>query len=339
MESCYTCAVAEAYLANTSGFIERLLAAVQVPMQVLFIAMAGVWLALFGLRLASNTANFTEFGKDAIFLLIGYGFLEGLNTQFVSAVFEATINTMYGAAARMIGEPTGSTAANTAGLLLSSIERAFWTPIMISWNMIQNAGVLEAVVITFFALVLCLPFVLMLILYVKHVVWGLFRVTLIAIMSPFIVGVSSFPFGRQVWSTAINQMLASILVLTAVTAVFSLIFSAIQVPLESMSRISPEDFTDQHIGEFFMAVILAWCGTYLVTESASFAAAMASTTLSTIKGLEFTQGQKPKELEKMSDGGGERTPEPSPKPDPLDRPPNDPNDFTIGSAKLHGGNA
>lgn len=337
MEACYTCAVAEAYLANTSGFIERLLGAVQGPMQVLFIAMAGVWLALLGLRLTLNTANFIEFGKDAVFLLIGYGFLEGLNTQFVTAIFEATINTMYGAAARMIGESTGSTAVNTAGLLLSSIERAFWTPILISWNMIQNAGVLEAVVITFFALVLCLPFVLMLILYVKHVVWGLFRVTLIAIMSPFIVGVSSFPFGRQVWSTAINQMLASILVLTAVTAVFSLIFSAIQIPLESMSQISPDEFTNQQIGEFLMAVILAWCGTYLVTESASFAAAMASTTLSTINGLEFTRGQKPQDSNNKTEQTTTGEPKSPPGNDPLDRAPTDPNDFTMGSAKLHGG--
>lgn len=298
---CLSCGIAEGFVNTSGAFLDRLLGNVSGPMLVLMGAIAAGWIVIQGFKLALGTANIIEFLQNLLFLAAGFGLVEAMTLGFVSEIYDNTLNMMFSAAAMAMGESAGSTPGSTVSLLIYTIERALVAPINMVGNMIENASVFDLFQVFLYGGLILFPLLIMLIFFIKHAVVGLFRITIVAILSPFIVGMSAFPFGRQMWKAAINATIASILVLFAVSAAFGLVIDVIGAPLRQMAMQAPNEIAAD-FGQLLGAIIFCWGGLFLVTESQSIAATLAGSALSAVSMDSISVRHNSKKSEKGNDG-------------------------------------
>lgn len=278
---CVSCDVLEAFLNNSGDSLSRLLNVLQAPLTNLLFVIAAIWLAIQCALLALGRNDATGVFTDALFLSLGLALLESMTLGFVREVYEVFVNVLFAVAAAAMGEAPGSSPAGTAGLLVTSIERAIFIPINSMLSVIENASYFSIFKIILYALVILIPLLLMLLLFIKYATVNLFRVTLIMALAPFIVGFSSFPWGRAIWSTAINSLVGSVVVLFAVSAAFSFVIDAITEPLRVMNDLSSGEISENTI-QLVIAALFAWAGLFFIYDAANLASTLAGSSLSNI---------------------------------------------------------
>lgn len=282
MEQCFSCSVATSYIDNASDSLSGLLTVLQDPLTQIFIAIASIWVVAQGVRLYLGRADMDDLTEKFFFVLVGFGALQGMNEGVVEQIFQTSVNAMFGVSSEIIGNNYNQDPASSAANLIGAVETAFQVPINMAQALISSASWTQVFAALVFAAALIVPFVMMLILYVKYCAVGLFRITLVCLFLPFIIVMSAFPFGRTTWQSAVSAVLESILTLMSVTLIFALVIKAIQGPLDSTTQFSAQEILNDQLGHYVMAVVLAWCGWFLIMEGQLFAKALSGRAFSII---------------------------------------------------------
>ncbi|WP_319567010.1 type IV secretion system protein [Cohaesibacter marisflavi] len=280
---CTTCTVFEAFVDNSSGFVDQMVSNVEGPLTGLVIAIATVWIVWVGIQVVLGSLDVPHAVKQVVFMVLGFGAFLGVES-IVSAVFDTTISVLGGLSASI----TGYSGAGTNGIssLLMAIESQITKVITIVSIFIGEpswAGSISYVMRAIYGFFLLVPYGLLLILFLAQTATCLFRITLICGLAPFIVALSGFPFGSGLYAQAIRTLISAIATMLAVTLVFSIVTKCFDVlNIGGDASLSPDDFATLTSGPFLLALIMGWLGCALMSEAISISGSIAGAMLGSV---------------------------------------------------------
>ena len=283
--TCWTCTSLQAYVDLSKGFTDKLAATLQQPMNDLFLAMAGLWVVLVGLRLGLHLATLQDFVKELVFVCIAGVLVGGLGTSLISYVYSATLSIMGGASAAVFsiaGNTQSSTGYSGLVALAANGEQAV-AKVFQAADAIAAAGGLRHFGNYIYALVLVLPFFLLVVVYASQVIVAIFRAVMLGVLAPFLLMAVGFAWARGMALTGAKTVLATVLVMFACTAALSLtiygVNSIITLDPSKLTGAAIDQFASITNPQFLVILFMGWGGTALMTEGTSLANSIAQTAL------------------------------------------------------------
>ena len=225
----FTCGIVQKYVDVAAEFTRDLSGELLGPMWALFLALAGLWIVIQGLRLMIAHTSWADIVKQSLFVALAGFLLAGQGQGLVDRVFSASLNTMGSAAsvALSVGAqetrekmPTSSEGTVPLKSGMVALVDAAETGV---WKVFQMAGQ-EAIsreiwnpLPWLFALLLVLPYFLVLVVYFSQVVVAIFRIMMLAVLSPFLMLRFGFGWDQEMMKSGIRTLLSSFMVLFGVT--------------------------------------------------------------------------------------------------------------------------
>src|SRR3546814_17060560 len=102
---CHACKIVATYIDLSNGFTQDLSAALIGPMQLIYLALVGIWIIFQGYRLILILATIMDVAKEFIFVVIAWFMLTGAGPRLVNMILLACLKTM-GAAASIELNPS-----------------------------------------------------------------------------------------------------------------------------------------------------------------------------------------------------------------------------------------
>lgn len=133
-----------------------------------------------------------------------------------------------------------------------------------------------------YALVLVIPYFLLVVAYSTQVVVAIFRATMVGVFAPFLFMAFAFGWGRDMAKSGAKTLLASVLVLFASTAAVALCVygtAALKVDPAKLTGDEVTSFLQISNPKFLVILFLGWAGTALLTEGTSIANSISHTLL------------------------------------------------------------
>ena len=282
--TCFTCEPLEKYIDLTTGFANELSSALSDPMLILFTALFGLWAVVSGYKLAFRQFDINAVVKDLIYITITGVILASQANGLISYVYSTALSVMGGAsdtAFSVAGGGTQSTGYTGLVHLAASGELAVAKVIQAALA-ISKAGRLYDIAKYVYAIVLVVPYFLLVVVYSAQVVVAIFRAMMVAIFAPFLFMAFAFNWGRQMAFAGAKTLLASTLVLFACTAALALtIYGVDQIDLapQSLTGSALDTFASISNPQFLVILFLGWMGTALMTEGTAIANSIAQTAL------------------------------------------------------------
>ena len=281
MESCVTCSVFDSMVGNSSEYMNQLVSNIQGPLTALVVSMAAIWVVLLGIRVVMGVMPALEAAAQFLYLVLGFGCFVGLQAGLIQSVFDAAIALMGGLSAAVMGGGNVGGASNMS-TLLATIEGAITNVFVMVSTFIGDSGwsVGTLIVRTLFGVALVIPYMLLLIQFLAHTSISLFRITLTCGLSPFIVALSAFPFGRQLFMQGVRTIVSSIATMISVTLVFAIVIKSVEVlNIGGDEALTPTESASLTSGPFLAALIMGWISAAFLTEAVSVAGSMAGALL------------------------------------------------------------
>lgn len=283
--TCWTCEPLKKYVELSQTFVDRLGDALQTPMLILFASCCGLWIAVSGVKLALRMTTFNKIVEDFVYVSITGVLLGSLGANLISWVYQAAITIMGGSSSAVFslaaelessGQPSGlvELAANGEMAVYKVFQAA---------GAIVRAGSLYRFVLYVYAVILVVPYFLLVVVYSSQVVVAIFRATMAGVFGPFLFFAHAFGWGRDMAKSGAKTLLASVVVLFASTASLSLTIFGVKALLTidpaTLSGEALNEFASVSNPQFLVILFLGWMGTALMTEGTSIANSIAQTAL------------------------------------------------------------
>lgn len=297
---CRTCPIVSEYVDLANGYTQELSTALVSAMQLAFLAYIGIWIVVHGYRMILVKSNLSELGKESIYVFISALLLFGTGPGLVNMVFVVALKMMGAAAATALlvankdleSAPEPSTETLGAGMveLVSVAESGVWSVIELAYSIARNVGWTNWLPVLF-AIVLIVPYFLVLIVYFAQVVVSIFRITMLATLSPFMMLGYGFGWGREIATKGIRTVISSFMVLFGSTL-------ALGVMLYGVTRLGLNDMPPEQAAamasidneKFILALALGWLGTAFMTEATSIANSITGSQLTNQAAAMITAG-------------------------------------------------
>ncbi|WP_297842011.1 type IV secretion system protein [uncultured Roseibium sp.] len=279
--SCNICAIFEAYQSHAGSTLDTLVTAVHGPFQAILLSLVGGWILWSGIQVFLGTLDFASALKQAIFMVLGFGVYKGVDGGLIQTVFDASVNVMGGLASTLMDG--GGSGLSGLSALLKAVETGIGGVFNIATTIMGAGGYLPAPKYILYGVALLLPYVILLVLFLAHTAVSLFRLTVILGMSPFLVGMAAFPFGRNLIGAGVRTIIGSIVTMLCVTMVFSLVIASVKgLGVTADAQVDPEAYIDLTSGKFLLAMIMGWLGAALISEAVNIAGQVSSSVLGTV---------------------------------------------------------
>lgn len=167
-------------------------------------------------------------------------------------------------------------------LLLSTVEDAVMKVFHLVSTFIGEGSVWNGAIFVrlLFGAALLIPYFLLLIQFLAHTSVSLFRITLACGLSPFIVALSAFPFGRQLFMQGVRTIVSAIATMICVTLVFAVVIKSVEIlDIGGDAAISPTEVASMFSGPFMATLIMGWISAAFISEAVSVAGSMAGALL------------------------------------------------------------
>jgi len=281
--ACYTCDVFEQYQAHAGTELLDLVTVIKGPLIWLVIAIAGLWIVWVGFQVIIGSLDWANALKQAFFLAFGLAVFQGVTGGLIEEVFDAAVGILGSLCGAIMGNAGGATGITA---LMTAVENNLNGIFSLVSAFFGGSGwdVIGAITNAVFGIVLLIPYLLLLILFLAHTAVALFRITLICGISPFIIALGAFPFGRNLIGAGVRTIIGSIVTMVAITTVFSIIIGSVdqlQV-LEKQNDLGPSDFATLTSGPYLLALILGWLGVALVSEAVNIAGQISQSVLGSV---------------------------------------------------------
>ncbi|MBF0251731.1 MAG: hypothetical protein HQL35_14005, partial [Alphaproteobacteria bacterium] len=276
---CLTCGIIEQYVNLANHFTQDLSKLLVPGMWKFFIALASLWIVIQGIRLALTRTTINDVAEQFIFVCIS-GFLLGAQgSDLIDMIFVASLK-MMGAGASLalqVGspEPLSATADLSVGgglhALMQTAEKAITTIIHLGFQIAQSWSITTPLQIIY-ALILIVPYAVLWIVYFVQIVVSIFRLMILATISPFMMLGFGFGWGRDMAKGGIRSVIATFIVLFSSTAVIGLILYAVKsLQLSSLETEQVREIASITNVSFMVAVAMGFLGAAMLTEATGLA--------------------------------------------------------------------
>ncbi|MBB4267637.1 hypothetical protein [Roseospira visakhapatnamensis] len=297
---CFSCAIVNQYVDLAGRFTEDLSRDLVGPMWAMFGALAALWVVVQGIRIILATLDLRQFGQELIYMVIAAGLMAGQGPSLVNAVYTASLTTMSGGAASVLTtgavgrhtvslehapETTASSIANLEGMtaLVWTAENGIYEVFKMAALIAAEGGVMSAKGIGAFvyALLLFIPYLLLMIVYAAQVVVSIFRIMMLAALSPILMLMFGFNFGRAMVWTALRTLFAAFMVLYGVTVALAVCLYGVQAlgVADAAADENIRSLLSLDNPTLWVAMILGWMGTAFMAEATAIANSVAGSHL------------------------------------------------------------
>jgi hypothetical protein len=285
MTACFTCDIVVEYVSLANEFTQDLSDALITPMRVLFVALVGVWIVLqgFGLMIAQTSPQ--EIIKELLFVMIAALLLSGQGPELVNNVYAASLKMMGAAAgvALQVGSqgdsitPESSTIGGGMEALVRIAEGGVRKVFGLAASIASKARLTNPLPIVY-AIALIVPYFLVLIVFFAQVVVSIFRVMMLATLSPFLMLGFAFGWGRGMAISGVKTLLTAFMVLFGATAALAVMLYAVN-SLDIGSRsFNPSDVSVLD-SRYLLVLAMGWLGTAFMTEATGMANSISGASL------------------------------------------------------------
>lgn len=219
--------------------------------------------------------------------------LSAQSQSIILAVFDTTITIMGSASSVVLEEAIQSSQVpeTIQGLArLSAVAENGMSKVTAIAFAIADTGSLTNPLKYLYAILLLVPYFILMILYLSQTVIAIFRVTIVAAFSPFLLLTFGFGWGRQMTVAGLKTLLASIIVLFS----SSLALGLIMYGVSSLDILNPNNDVDELASlanpTFFIALALGWMGSAFMTEAVGMANSITGSALSNTSAGILTAG-------------------------------------------------
>jgi len=293
---CFTCDIVVEYVNLANAFTQDLSAALIAPMWLLFGSLVGVWIIVQGLRMVAAQTTIIEFGKELVFVMTATLLLSGQGPELVNNLYTASLKLM-GAAASVALQVGGQGASalpdpTKIGGGMEALVRAAEDGVREVFGMaarIASQATLTKPLPIVYAIALIVPYFLVLVVYFSQVVVSIFRIMMLATLSPFLMLGFGFGWGRGMASAAVRTLLAAFMVLFGATAALAVMLYAVNSLKIGNPNYNPTNLSVLDT-KFFLALAMGWLGTAFMTEATGVANSIAGSSLNNTAAGVITAG-------------------------------------------------
>ncbi|MHA7777201.1 type IV secretion system protein [Roseibium sp. M-1] len=278
---CNICAIFTAYQSHAESTLDTLVSAIHGPLQTILMGIVGIWALWIGIQVFVGTLDLAGALKQVLFMVLGFGVYIGLQGGLISETFNVSVNVMGGLASQIMGQ--GGAGLSGLDALLRGVETGIGGVFNIATAIMGSGGWTDAPKYILYGVALLLPYVILLVLFLAHTAVSLFRLTVILGISPFLVGLAAFPFGRNLIAAGVRTIVGSIATMLCVSIVFSLVIASVEgLGVTGDANVIAEDYIDLTSGQFLLALIMGWLGAALISEAVNIAGHVSSSVLGTV---------------------------------------------------------
>ena len=313
--SCFTCGVVNEYVTLANAFTQDLSTVLVDPLWVIFLALAGLWIVIHGIKMVLGKADLMSLAHEFVFVVIAATLMAGQGPTLVNQIYSTSLTVMGGAAGAVLstasitektgvstqGASTGSRAslpAGTSGISgVDGMQKLVWvaetgvlkvfglaTEVMSQASLTNPGPILYAILIA-------VPYVLLLIVYFAQVVVSIFRVMMFAALSPILMLLMAFGWGRGMALTGIKTLFASFMVLFGATVALAVCLYGVKaLAVADYSANTPSDVLSLTSSTLWVAMILGWLGTAFMAEATGMANSIAGSQLTNQAAAVITAG-------------------------------------------------
>ncbi|TYC64005.1 hypothetical protein FMN50_01840 [Rhodobacterales bacterium] len=279
--NCVTCTIFEAYQSHAQSSLDNLVSAIHGPLQGILLGVAGIWGIWIGIQMFVGRLDMASALKQVFFLVLGFGCYLGLEGGLIGKIFDVAVNIMGGLSSIIMGKSGGGVSGLSA--LLLSVEEGIAGVFNIATTIMGAGGWSDAPIYFLYGVALLLPYIILLVLFLAHTAVSLFRLTLIMGISPFLVGMAAFPFGRDLLGAGVRTVLGAIATMLCVSLVFSLVIASVKgLGITADSAVDADRYIDLTKGDFLLALIMGWLGAALISEAVNIAGQVSNAVLGTV---------------------------------------------------------
>lgn len=280
---CLTCDMVVTYQDLAGGYVETISATMLPPMSVLFASVCTLWVVIQGYKFLLGTAQLPDLLRETFFICIAQILLSVQSEGLILMVFNTTLDLLGGASYAVLeGAIQDTLAAQQStglGQLVAVSEAGMRTVINVGWEIATSWSFTNMLAILY-ALILILPYFMMMIVYLSQTVIAVFRVMVISAFFPFLILCFGFAWSRQMAFAGLKTLMASIIVLFAA----SLALGVVMFAVSSLEITAPDADVEAKIGwnnaDYLLAVALGWMGTAFMTEAVGIANSITGSALS-----------------------------------------------------------
>jgi len=313
--SCFTCGVVNEYVTLANAFTQDLSTVLVDPLWVIFLSLAGLWIVIHGIKMVLGKADLMSLAHEFVFVVIAATLMAGQGPTLVNQIYSTSLTVMGGAAGAVLstasitektgvstqGASTGSRAALPAGTSgisgVDGMQKLVWvaetgvlkvfglaTEVMSQASLTNPGPILYAILIA-------VPYVLLLIVYFAQVVVSIFRVMMFAALSPILMLLMAFGWGRGMALTGIKTLFASFMVLFGATVALAVCLYGVKaLAVADYSANTPSDVLSLTSSTLWVAMILGWLGTAFMAEATGMANSIAGSQLTNQAAAVITAG-------------------------------------------------
>lgn len=276
---CFTCTIVDEYVGLANEFSQDLSQLLFPYMQILFLSLVSLWIVIQGIRLMTTQTTLGDFVKELMYVMIAAVLLGGQGPEFVHSIFTVTLQ-MMGAAASLalqVGNPGAVANVDYTSIggglhaLMFVAETAIMDILRIGYIIALSWTILDPMMILL-ALILIVPYFILWIVYFSQVVVSIFRIMILATLSPFMILGFAFSWGRDMLKGGMRALISSFIVLFASTAVISvLLYAVTKLGINELHGQSARDIASVTNVQFMLTVAMGWLGTAFMTEATGLA--------------------------------------------------------------------
>jgi len=289
---CHLGRVTGEYANLANQFTQGLSDALHGPMWVLFVAFAGLWVVIQGLRLTLIHTTIIDVAKEFVFVMIAATLLASQGSSLVNTIYTSSLSMMGSVAATALEvapkdgpaiTATNGTVELESGMvsLVCTAQKAV-KKVLYMGSYVSQTGSITDPAPWLYALALVVPYLFVVVVYFSQVVIAIFRAIFLSAVSWFLMLGFGFNWGRDMMKSGIKTLLSAFMVLFgATTALAMLIFGINALDIGETPTIeSVRSMATLDSPEFILAVLMGWMGTAFMTEATSIANSIAGSVLS-----------------------------------------------------------
>lgn len=308
---CFTCPVVDQYVNLANQFTQDLSMVLLTPMWIIFGGIAGLWIVIHGIKMALGKGDIIGLLHELVFVSVAAGLLGGQGPQLVNLIYKAALATMSGAASVVLAAGGGITAktgimtvsagGNPASAIdnLSGMHGLVATAELGIRKLFGMGGeMMAASTLTdwspfFYALILMVPYLILLVVYFAQVVVSIFRIMMFSALSPILMLALGFGWGRDMVINGLRTVFAAFMVLFGATVALAVCLYAVKalgVGDPASTGANVRELMSLSNGKLLVAIIMGWMGTAFMAEATGMANSIAGSQLTNTAAAVITGG-------------------------------------------------
>ena len=282
---CVSCRLVAQYADIANLYVSDLSDRILPAMVILFASLVGLWVIIQAYRIMLGFLSPEELYRELVFVSMGSILLSAFGADFVDKVYHASL-AIIGSASEIafvladkpdlekVGITTELQEYQNLMSLIYTVEQSVRKVLNLAGSILTEGG--KGILNVFYALVLILPYFLVGVVYFSQLVTSVFRLMILAALSPFLMLAYAFNWGRPMVHSAIRTLLSSVVIMFAVTAAVAMVVYA--VDRQNIDALPAElNIMDS---ELILLIILGWMASGFMTEATHIANSITSSSLS-----------------------------------------------------------